>query len=253
MSFEVRDYDQSAVSLQSAILLYGSGGYSGSIQYATVHPVDAGQSKNAPVIRAGRPLDKDSLKRVVDGLMDAARVRSGILSDNILSIGAEFVVWWQRPGVRNYFFECRRGPVDKDDASVGKRAGKAFAPALVFVASKQQMMVFAVKGDARPTADTLLCHAPLMNVWDDGRVCTGSMPLPDNTMAASVAKWEESFWSSIFTHPNHPNPVNYKGGIHAYCNDLLDGKFKKFPERVLRPIKGLTLGKLVDQLDGIRA
>ena len=31
----------------------------------------------------------------------------------------------------------------------------------------------------------------------------------------------------------------------------MDGKFKKFPQRVLRPIKGLTLGRLVDRLDGL--
>ena len=55
-----------------------------------------------------------------------------------------------------------------------------------------------------------------------------------------------------FSHPNHPKPVNYKGGIHAFSRDLLDGKFRKFPERVLRPIKGMTLGLLVDKLDADR-
>lgn len=253
--FEVKDYDNTNMRLRQAILLYGSShGYSGSIQYATIHPVECDdEGKSAPVIRAGRPVGKDALKMVVDSLIESSRVRSGVLPDNILSIGAEFVVWWQRPGKQNYFFDCRRGPVEKDDfVSVGKRAGSAYAPGLVFVASKNRMMVFAVKGSERPGESTQLYHAPLMNIYADGSVCTGSMPLPDSTMATSVVKWQEAFWASNFTHANHAKPVNYKGGIHAFSIDLLGDKFRKFPERVLRPIKGLTLGVLVDQLDGIK-
>lgn len=249
MSFEVADCGAQSVRLQTAILLYGNQGGYGGISYATIHPVDCPSRDASPVIRAGRPADRASIKAVCASLIESARVRSGILSDNILSIGLEHVVWWSRPTKRNYFFDCK-----KNDGSVcvGKRAGMGFAPGLVFVAKEQSMRVYAVKGDARPNADTPLMVAPLMNVWEDGRVCTGSMPLPDSTMTESVTKWEGSFWDSNFSHPNHSKPVNYKGGIHQFSIDLLDGKFKKFPERVLRPVKGLTLGRLVDQLDGIR-
>ena len=68
-----------------------------------------------------------------------------------------------------------------------------------------------------------------------------------------LAKWEKSFWESNFSHPNHPKPLNYKGGIHQFSLDLLNGKFKdKYPVRVLRPIKGLTLGAVIDHFDGIK-
>lgn len=249
MSFEVCDANISGVRLQSAILLYGSGGYR-STTYATIHDVDVGDGDAAPVIRAGRPVDKVALREVIGGLMDASRVRSGILPDNILSIGADFVVWWERPCERTYYFDCRSHGFDGDAPSVGKRAGKGLTPGLVFVARNQQMMVFAVKGNERPNADTPLFNAPLMNVYSDGRVCTGSMPLPESTMGDSVATWSKSFWESHFSHPNHPKVVKFKGGIHAFTNDLLDGKFRKFPERVLVPVKGMTLGGMVEKIEG---
>ena len=248
MTFEVQDCGAQSVSLQKAILLYGQTGYQ-NISYATIHPVDCVKD-GAPVIRAGRPADRDSLKAVCASLMESARVRSGILPDNVLSLGLEHVVWWSRPGMHTHFFDCRQSA---DGAvSVGKRAGTAPTPGLIFVAKQQNMWVYAVKSDARPDADTPLYHAPYMNVWEDSRLCVGSMPLPDSTMAESVSTWENAFWNSSFSHPNHPKPLNYKGGIHAFSLDLLSNKFRKFPQRVLRPIKGMTLGRLVDQLDGIK-
>lgn len=249
MSFEVHDCAAMSVKLKTAILLYeNSNGHSGT-SYATIHPVDSGDGNAPPVIRAGRAADRTSLKAVCASLLEASRIRSGILTDNILSVGLEHVVWWQRPGKRNYFFDCR--PAAEVGVSVGKRAGTGLTPGIVFVAKGQSMWAYAVKGDGRPDADTQLFHLPAMNVWVDGKVCTGSMPLPDNTVAESIAAWEKSFWDSNFSHPNHPKPVSYKGGIHQFCIDLLDGKFKKFPQRVLCPIKGQTLGRLVDRLDGL--
>jgi PRTRC genetic system protein B len=249
MSFEVQDCATTSISLQTAILFYGNGNNISGVSYATIHPVDGGDGQASPVIRAGRPLDRASLEAACASLMEGARVRCGIFSDNILSIGLEHLVWWQRPGKRTYFFACR--PAAEGEISVGQRAGTGFTPGVVFVAKRQSLWAYAVKGEARPTADTRLYHLPAMNVWPDGRVCTGSAPLPDSTVAESVAAWEKSFWDSNFSHPNHPRPVNYKGGIHQFSIDLLDGKFRKFPQRVLRPIKGLTLGCLVDRLDGI--
>jgi len=250
MSFVTHDLDARSVTLQTAILLYGSGGGYEQLRYATIHPVDCAPGA-APVIRAGRPADRDSLRQVAAGLLESNRTRSGVLPETLLSVGPEHVVWWQRPGKRTYFFNTRVTEEDRHIA-VGQRNGEGLTPGLIFAAKGQKMWVFAVKGENRPDVSTPLCHAPLMNVWDSGTVCTGSMPLPDSTMADSVARWERGFWESAFSHPNHPKPVNYKGGIHAFSRDLLDGKFRKFPERVLRPIKGMTLGLLVDKLDADR-
>lgn len=252
MSFEVLDCSAMSVKLTTAILLYEANGLRSGAVYATIHPVDCGDGSASPVIRAGRPADRTSLKAACASLLEVSRIRSGVLTDNVLSIGPEHVIWWQRPGVRTYFFDCR--PAADDGAvSIGKRAGRAPTPGIVFVAQGQSLLAYAVKGAGRPDADTPLFHMPAMNVWEDGRVCTGSMPLPDSTVGQSILAWEASFWDSHFSHPNHPKPVRYKGGIHQFSIDLLDGKFSTFPQRVLCPIKGLTLGRLVDRFDGLTA
>ena len=236
MSFEVRDLTQSSATLSRAILLYTGEGHA----YATVHPVDT--SEGQPKIRAGIPADLNAIREICAQLAKSALLRSGVLPDRILSVGLEHVVWWQRPGHRHQFFSCDKG--------VGVRNGKAPTPGIVFAVNKQSMFAFAVKGDERPTADTPLFHMPYMNVNEKGLVCTGSMPLPDQSIAATVQAWEDNYWNSAFSHPNHPRPVRYKGGIHALMTDLLDGKFRKFPAKALNPLKGKTLGMLVDFLDG---
>ena len=64
MTFEVQDCGAQSVSLQTAILLYGQTGYQ-NISYATIHPVDCVKD-GAPVIRAGRPADRDGCARPDD-------------------------------------------------------------------------------------------------------------------------------------------------------------------------------------------
>lgn len=246
MSFAVADMSVSGVKLKKAILIYGDeGARSSQTVYATVHPVLCPDGQSAPVIGAGCALDRNQLRHVCSRLVKSSRVRSGILPEGVLSVGLDFVVWWQRPGLRTYFFDCRMS----DGVSVGKRSGVAPAPGLVFVAKKKDLWVCAVQGNERPTADTPLFHAPLMNVWKDGRVCTGSMHIPDSSLAQAVAGWEQSFWDSNFSHPNHDKVVKYAGGIHKLSIDLLNGKFKRFPSRVLRPMEK-TLGDLVAMFDG---
>ena len=247
MSFEVHDCAAESVRLKTAILLY-EGCYNPSLRYATVHPVDTPAPDQPPIIRAGRPLDQNKLREVCGALSASARIRSGLLTENVLSMGMDYVIWWSRPGSRTHFFDCKEAD---GVLSVGKRGGTAPTPGLIFAAKEQNLWVFAVKGNSRPTLDTPLFHAPLMNCWEDGRVCLGTMALPEDTLAASVSKWETSFWESNFSHPNHAKPVKYRGGIHKLSIDLLDGKFKDgFPERVLCPAKEATLGALMNRFDG---
>ena len=252
MSFDVFDGEAMSMRLNAAILLYARGDFGGDaayrkINYATVHPVDNQEGQATPVIRAGRPVDVLDLKAICTSLLASTRFRSGVLPDNILNVGLEHVVWWQRPGRRTYFFNCSAAPSER--ISIGQRAGSALTPGIVFAVRDKTLWAYALKGDERPDAQTPLYHLPVMNVWKDGRVCCGSTPLPDSTVAESVKAWEDAFWRSAFTHPNHDKPVNYQGGIHQFSIDLLDGKFRKFPQRVLRPIKGLALGNLIEALE----
>lgn len=244
MSFDVCDMTQSNATLSRAILLYSGEG----ISYATIHPVSC-KDGEAPQIRAGRPMSLQAVREICADLANSALLRSGVLPDTILSIGLEHVVWWQRPGIRHQFFDCATG----DSVSVGVRNGKAPTPGIVFAVCGKEMYAFAVKGDQRPLSDTPLFHMPYMNVWASGKVCTGSMPKPNDCVADSVLAWESAYWNSAFSHPNHPHPVRYKGGIHQLMIDLLDGKYRKFPSKALNPVKGMTLGSFVGSLDKLNS
>jgi PRTRC genetic system protein B len=245
VNFEIASETFSVLNIQHAILLYGNPGTQ-DVQYASVHPVRCGEG-GIPVIQEGRPLDRSQFDQACAGLRAATRVDAGIFPDTVLSAGISHIIWWQRPGRHTYFFNC--APAPEGIQCVGRRAGVALTPGAVFVAKADKLWVYAVKGTARPTEKAKLFHMPVMNVWKNGAVCTGSVPLPGSSLAKSIDAWEGAFWGSHFTHPNHEQPVRYEGGIHAFCTDLLDGKFMAFPERVLVGIPKMTIGSLVALFD----
>lgn len=240
MTFQIHDQTSRSAELSQAILLYSGSGHA----YATIHPVR--ERDGRPEIRAGRPIDSESLRAVCANLVKSSLLRSGVLPWNVLSVGLAHVVWWRPPGESHVFFDCRGD-------GIGRRNGTIPLPGLVFAVKQKSMKVFAVKGRERPTQESPLFHAPLMNVWEGGNVCTGSMPLPESSVAESIASWEAAFWQSAFSHPNHPKPVRYKGGIHQISSDLLDGRFKVFPARALNPLpENKTVGDLTDHLDELK-
>ena len=52
---------------------------------------------------------------------------------------------------------------------------------------------------------------------------------------------------SYFTHPNVAGKLlNYRGGSYAFWRDMLNQRFKRFPERVLVDTK-TTLGQLLGE------
>lgn len=240
MRFSIQDTSTES-KLNKAVLLYSNGV---GASYATIHEVHL-NDRQAPVIGAGRPLDTKALKTLVRELSPSLLDKTCILPGNVLSVGSTHIMWWSPPSRRAYFFDTR---IETEGVSVGKRCGEAFAPGLIFLVRDSQLWVYAVKGNKRPDADTALFHAPLMNLYADGALCTGSMAKPQSTLVESITQWENAFWDSRFTHPNHPRPVSFKGGLHAFSNALLDGQFRKFPDRVLRPMKR-TLQDVVSAMD----
>ena len=245
MSFEIREAAAHQVSLTSAILLYGASRQYSSSRYAdfaTMHPVQTNDS-GAAVIGAGQPLDQRSLLALTMELSGHARIRHGLLSPDILSLGMNHVMWWVPPATRSVFFSTR----GKD--TVGERSGKTPHPGLIFLAQDRGLSIFAVKGKDRPVANTALYHAPYFNVWDTAKVCTGSTPLPEESIVGTMQAWQSGFFGSNFSHTNHAKVVRYEGGAHAFWTDMLDGTFKTFPTKVLVLRRKETVGKLIEQIE----
>lgn len=232
-----------SLAVTGAILLHGlsrpqPGRSNDTARIATLHPVSDGAG-GRPVIGAGRVIDSSDLATVVRGLAGGRGLP--FLSGNVLASNANTMVWWRPSAPARVWFNVKK------DERLGKRTGITPQPSLVFVVKGERFSVFAVKGQERPTPQTMLFQAPYMNVNEAGAICVGQANVPKSVSPEAIAGFEEAFFSSRFTHPNvhiDARLVKRKGGSHALWADLLDGKHRKFPEAVLVPLSD-TLGSLL--------
>lgn len=226
-----RDHD---VSLQGAILLYGTG--LSAFCYATAHRIETDAQTGRPVIGAGTPLNRRALIHAVRQVAEASLPKGEFLMPNVLSISPEAITWWSPPGKRRVFFDCEE---------LGQRSAVVPHPGLVFHAAPAGFRVFALNQDERPTPNSMLYEPPYFNTWDHGKICIGTAHVPKQIDAASIAGWEEAFFASAFTHPNHGGKrIDYADGSYAFWRDMLDGKFPTFPQVALIPMNQ-SLGKLI--------
>jgi PRTRC genetic system protein B len=239
--------------IASAILLYQA--KDRSSVYATMHDVRTHAGK--PVLGAGRPATKEACAEFAKSLGASASL-SGFTPQNLLFLGGRCAIWWRPPGKGSVYFNCTRGPAgdqfyDKGGAKLlGKRSGITPHPGLVFAVCGREWYVFAVKGAARPGRTTPLFRSPYFNVWKEGKVCTGTTPLPNRLSADALDKYEQAFFGSNFTHANIKAPgklVNFEAGPYAFWDCGLRGKWKAgFPVDVLIDRK-LTLDGLASRLE----
>ncbi|MCK4118360.1 PRTRC system protein B [Ralstonia nicotianae] len=227
------------VALQGAILLYGP--KEGEFSYATAHRILYEDGAARPAIGAGVPLNRKALIHAVAQVVAASLPKGEFLPPNVLSISTQAVAWWTPPAKRRVFFDCEE---------LGARSAIVPHPGLVFQAVEGGFRVFSLHGEDRPTPDTALYEPPYFNTWDHGQICIGSAHIPKQIDVASMPGWEEAFFSSAFTHPNHGGQrVKFDRGAYAFWKDMLDGKFPEFPKEVLVPMNK-TLGDLIARPNG---
>lgn len=152
----------------------------------------------------------------------------GIIPANILYTDPSengFVMWFTKATSKNLFFIN----------GLGISNGMAGVPALLWIASKEKLYIYALKTNRKPTENTTLYHAPFFNVYADGNVCMGTVDVNIKKSASLeefTAAWEAYFFNSYFGHlmQNH-NP------IHGNCVSLWK-KLRKtgepFPKDVLK-------------------
>jgi PRTRC genetic system protein B len=226
------------IQINTAVLVYGDG-YGGN-GYVSVHKVEVGKNGH-PVILPGQAASRRGLTKLFRELVPSSRPKVELLHERVIAKGEGFMAWYQPSGIKRLYFNSEH---------VGRRSEDAVVPATIHVVTQGNWYVFAYKGKERPNAETPLFQSPFYNVWSDGRVCVGSMPLPKGTAASQPDAWEEAFFGSEFTHPNIHSKnglVLYKGGAATFWKDAMDGKFKRFPEKVLVPLKD-TLGSFFKKL-----
>jgi PRTRC genetic system protein B len=167
---------------------------------------------------------------------------NGLLPENVLYLDVDQgrVMWYTPPQQRNlYFIESLTIP-----------NGMAPLPALVWLASKNYLFLFALLSAEKPTIDTPLYYAPFFNTNKQGGVCMGTVSVgirQSSTLNEFMAAWEESFFNSYFSHLfDEHQPV--QGNIIQLWQRLID-QHTDFPldELVTSPF---TLKQLTGYTDG---
>jgi PRTRC genetic system protein B len=184
-------------------------------------------------------------KGVIHTQMVSARdITMALLSEVPLSSGLlpPDALWWKQ-GREGPVVALWRGPrvwpvALQLEPFKPPRRFKLPMPGLIFLCSPgRPPLVYAAKkrpGDAKQ----FIYHAPLFNVFQDGRTCAGTHRYPTN-----VEETPESFFTSFFT-----KEASHQGRSKKYPKDLLalweelDGK-KRYPLGDLVPI-----GKVEDIL-----
>lgn len=134
----------------------------------------------------------------------------GILPTNILHINPSdkgAVIWYTKAQQRQLYFV----------GSLGIPNGKAQVPPMLWKADKNHLAVYALATDRRPNDKTKLHYAPFFNIYEDGKVCMGTVSI-DIKNSASVEEfikaWEDYFFNSYFSHLMGYNPTR------GYCDSL---------------------------------
>lgn len=234
--FRIRTQTDGILRLDQAVLIYRG---ASDTALATVHQVE--QVDGEAVILAGQAMTPRAAIQLARALAKGV-AHGGFLPETVLYMDGDLLLWWVPPAKRHIVF---RAP----ELDAPERGETVPHPGLVFAASGSMWKVWAVKGKRRPTLRTPLFQSPYFNVWEDGDICRGNVQVPDGTTAEKIDAWNAAFFGSFFTHPNTKGRlVRYRGhdrgGAYAFWRDMLDGKFKTFPERVLVDAN-TTLGQLL--------
>jgi len=153
----------------------------------------------------------------------------GLLPSNVLHLNpAEkgSVVWYSKPKKQKLYFS----------ESLGITSQELPLPALVWVADKSKLSLFALIGKSKPSLNTPLYNAPFFNLYHNGNVCMGSVDVRIRQSASLeefITAWEGYFFGSYFSHliANH-NPI--KGNLISLYRSLAETG-SEFPVAELVP------------------
>ena len=173
-----------------------------------------------------------------DRLSDHYLVPKGLLPDQVLYTRSGqngFVIWYTPPQRRRLVFTT----------SLGLKDGEYALPGLLWKADRGQLQLFALKESSKPTLNTQLFQAPFFNIYEDGRVCMGTVDITIDRysyLEDFMSEWEHYFFQSKFSH-TLGNRAPLKGNIVQRWKSLQDNP-KKFPANCLLK-QQLTIKNLI--------
>lgn len=152
----------------------------------------------------------------------------GVISTNVLHINPSEkgnLIWYTKAQKRNLYFVER----------LGIPSGTAFVPTLVWKATKDSLSIYALKSNSRPNGNTKLFYAPFFNIYENGKVCMGSVNIDikeTTSLEDFMQVWETYFFESYFSHLLD-NYCPTKRNITNLWKSLIDTE-KPFPNKELK-------------------
>ena len=232
------------ITPKHAILIHGASRLSGD-QYdsggfvASIHDFYAGEQGGESIIGAGRLASKEDIESILRSMLEIGRKKISLLPQNIVSISETHIAWTVPAKVRPMIFNISGMPM--------KKLSSVPWPRLLIVANRNgKLAVAALKTNGRVSAKTRLYQAPLMNVYANGNVCTGSATLPNECGIEQIRAWESVMFDSAFSHVNNPSTLSLDGdkdkGVDNKAHfrfwlSLSKKKVGKFPNEHLNPLR----------------
>lgn len=141
-------------------------------------------------------------------------VKSQIVSTRVVVDDHQLLLWHSKAQERPMWFSGRE---------CGTATLRVWWPNLLFVLNKreQRLYVFALATGARPTENTPIYRAPLMNVNGNGSICLGSAHLPKDKTSTNIMAMEDCLYDSNFSHLNvdcdrHPHMSDDREHVYYY-------------------------------------
>lgn len=205
----------------------------GSTRHAlTTHAIE--QTPSGVELGAGRLLGLSDQQALLDILLGALAAEGGYLPAEVLAHSGAQLAWLVPGRVRPMWFRVAREA----------RVLQVPWPHLLLRAQRNGFALAALKRAVRPSADTPLYHAPLMNVHAHTGLCTGNAPLPQGWSLSHRPQYEAVVFETAFSHVNHDHTLLLAGSRivstaqHYRFWQALDKQHAtRFPTRALAPLK----------------
>jgi PRTRC genetic system protein B len=223
MDVHVRIGDNRIFALKQAVLVYQEGNRA----FATLHEVKS-RPDGPSYLCAGESVTTGFLETLAKGL--GASMAAEVLPENVLARTPGLIAWWSRAQARLMFF-------GDGDPKTRHLNGKNYPhPPLVFMIRGRELFVRALRENRRPKSDTRIMNAPYWNTDAQGRVCLGSMRVPEEVNVGSLSSWENAYFASEFTHPSGAvRLTTHPGGFVGLWVSVASRK--RFPARFLADSK----------------
>lgn len=187
----------------------------------------------------GKPFQKEQLQDLA----------LSIKKENFSSLKLKYFlpenVLYYQPGIINkfmWFIEPQKcGIVFAPELKL--KSGYFKMPGLIMAVSGDDLTIFAYKGKLRPTQKTELFNAPFYNIYEDGKVCMGTISeaRKRHYLHEEIDRWDRRFFGGRFTSAHgNDNKLSEPFTFKTLYKFLATGK--PFPERALKPAAKKTLG-----------